>query len=87
MRADDHEAEARGAEAVVDLLAGVVAELDLEVVVPDRELLGDERKKELDGKSNGVLRRWAMNNAVRYLWTLLDVGALPRATPAGTTDA
>jgi tetratricopeptide (TPR) repeat protein/nucleoside phosphorylase len=49
--------------------------------------LGDERKKELDGKSNGVLRRWAMNNAVRYLWTLLDVGALPRATPAGTTDA
>jgi tetratricopeptide (TPR) repeat protein/nucleoside phosphorylase len=49
--------------------------------------LGDERKKELDGKSNGVLRRWAMNNAVRYLWTLLDVGALPRATPAGTADA
>ncbi|MBP8811012.1 MAG: tetratricopeptide repeat protein [Kofleriaceae bacterium] len=49
--------------------------------------LGDERKKDLDGKSNGVLRRWAMNNAVRYLWTLLDVGALPRAAPAGTTDA
>jgi hypothetical protein len=42
VRTEEHEAEARGAETVGDLLAGIVAELDLEVVVPDRELLADE---------------------------------------------
>jgi nucleoside phosphorylase len=38
---------------------------------------GDEHKKELDQKGDGVLRRYAMRNAVRLLWALLDVNALP----------
>ena len=38
---------------------------------------GDEDKKELDQKGHGVLRRYAMRNAVRLLWALLDVEGLP----------
>lgn len=38
---------------------------------------GDEHKKELDQKGEGVLRRYAMRNAVRLLWALLDAEALP----------
>ncbi len=35
---------------------------------------GDEHKKALDKQGDGVLRRYAMRNAVRLLLTLLDVG-------------
>ena len=38
---------------------------------------GDEHKKELDQKGDGVLRKYAMRNAVRLLWALLDAEALP----------
>jgi nucleoside phosphorylase len=38
---------------------------------------GDEHKKELDKQGDGVLRRYAMRNAVRLLFALLDVEALP----------
>jgi nucleoside phosphorylase len=38
---------------------------------------GDEHKKELDQKGDGVLRRYAMRNAVRLLWAMLDTEALP----------
>jgi nucleoside phosphorylase len=38
---------------------------------------GDEHKKELDQKGDGVLRGYAMRNAVRLLWALLDAEALP----------
>lgn len=38
---------------------------------------GDEHKKELDSKGDGVLRRFAMRNAVRLLWALLDAETLP----------
>jgi len=41
---------------------------------------GDERKAQLDRIGHGVLRRWAMANAVGLLWKLLEAGVLPRAT-------
>jgi nucleoside phosphorylase len=43
---------------------------------------GDERKKSLDKIGTGGLRAYAMNNAIRLLWLLLDTGALPRARGA-----
>lgn len=36
---------------------------------------GDLRKKELDAVGGGSLRRYAMRNAVRFLFALLDAGA------------
>ncbi|MDI1451401.1 hypothetical protein [Polyangium sp. 6x1] len=39
---------------------------------------GDKRKKTLDQIGGGALRKYAMRNAVRLLWALLDAGALPR---------
>lgn len=39
---------------------------------------GDERKKTLDEIGRGALRKYAMRNAVRLLWALLDANALPR---------
>src|SRR5262249_26529113 len=41
---------------------------------------GDEHKKELEKKGGMVLRRYAMRNAVRLLWALLEAEALPRAS-------
>jgi nucleoside phosphorylase len=38
---------------------------------------GDERKKKLDKVGGGALRKYAMRNAVRLLWALLDAKALP----------
>jgi nucleoside phosphorylase len=43
---------------------------------------GDERKQALDRIGGGSLRRYAMRNAVRLLWALLDADALPRADAA-----
>lgn len=37
----------------------------------------DERKKSLDEISGGALRKYAMRNAVRFLWALLEAKALP----------
>lgn len=34
----------------------------------------DERKDKLDGIGQGVLRRYAMNNALSLLWLLMDLG-------------
>lgn len=39
---------------------------------------GDDRKRELDSLGEGALRKYAMRNAVRLLWTMLDGGGLPR---------
>jgi len=39
---------------------------------------GDERKKALDEIGGGALRKYAMRNAVRLLFALLDAEALPR---------
>lgn len=39
---------------------------------------GDERKKELDKIGKGGIRAYAMRNAVRLLWVLLDLGVFPR---------
>jgi nucleoside phosphorylase len=33
---------------------------------------GDERKKEMEQKSKGVLRRYAVRNAIRLLWMLVE---------------
>lgn len=38
---------------------------------------GDPRKKELDAIGKGGLRKYAMRNAVRFLFALLDAGELP----------
>ena len=40
---------------------------------------GDERKKELDAIGRGGLRRFAMNNATRLLWALMEADVLPRS--------
>jgi nucleoside phosphorylase len=37
---------------------------------------GDERKKLFDGFNDGAFRRYAMNNAIQLLWTLMDVNGL-----------
>ncbi len=39
---------------------------------------GDADKSKLDQLEDGVLRRYAMRNAVRLLWALLDARALPQ---------
>lgn len=40
---------------------------------------GDERKKELDQVGGGgAIRRYAVRNALRFLWNLLSVGGLPK---------
>ncbi len=39
---------------------------------------GDADKKKLDDLEDGVLRRYAMRNAVRLLWALLEAKALPQ---------
>lgn len=39
---------------------------------------GDDRKKDLDAVGDGALRQYAMRNAIRLLFTLLDAGAWPR---------
>lgn len=41
---------------------------------------GDKRKQALDKIGAGSLRRYAMRNAVRFLWALLDAKVLPRNT-------
>ena len=38
----------------------------------------DDRKKELDKIGNGVLRRYAMSNAIALLWTLIDLSLVKR---------
>jgi hypothetical protein len=42
---------------------------------------GDHRKEQLDAVGGGALRKYATRNAVRFLWALLDAGALPHANP------
>lgn len=39
---------------------------------------GDERKHDLDAVGEGALRRYAMRNATRLLWALLEAGVLSR---------
>jgi nucleoside phosphorylase len=39
---------------------------------------GDQRKAELDQVGSGGLRKYAMRNTVRLLWSLLSAGAIPR---------
>jgi nucleoside phosphorylase len=46
---------------------------------------GDDRKAKLDDTGKGALRKYAMRNAVRALWALLEAEALPRR--AGLTPA
>ena len=41
---------------------------------------GDSRKQELDATGKGVIRRYAMNNATRLLWKLLEANILPRVS-------
>ena len=38
---------------------------------------GDKRKKQLDKVGEGALRRYAMRNATRLLFQLLETGVLP----------
>ncbi len=40
---------------------------------------GDRRKQELDQIGKGGIRRYAMNNATRLLWKLLEAQVLPRS--------
>jgi nucleoside phosphorylase len=40
---------------------------------------GDPRKQVLDAIGGGSLRKYAMRNAVRFLWALFDAEALPKA--------
>ena len=40
--------------------------------------IADERKAALEDQSTGALRRYAVRNAIRLLWSLLDAGLLAR---------
>jgi nucleoside phosphorylase/tetratricopeptide (TPR) repeat protein len=46
---------------------------------------GDADKKKLDDLEDGVLRKYAMRNAVRLLWALLDAEALPLEARSSST--
>jgi len=41
--------------------------------------LGDGRKDELDAVGSGGLRRYAVQNAIQFLWGLMECDALPKA--------
>lgn len=45
---------------------------------------GDDRKAKLDDIGEGVLRQYAMQNAVEFLWCLMEAGVLPQR-PGGET--
>jgi len=58
----------------------------------------DDRKAALDGIGGGILRRYAMENAIDFLWCLMEAGVLPqgpeviprpqrKATQESTEDA
>jgi nucleoside phosphorylase len=49
--------------------------------------LGDQRKKALDRLGGGALRQYAMRNAVRLLFALLDAGAWPQESQAAGVPA
>ena len=46
---------------------------------------GDEHKKELDSEDGGVLRRYAMYNAIQLLWGFFDAGLLPHTKPVSSS--
>ncbi|MFC1715466.1 tetratricopeptide repeat protein [Candidatus Poribacteria bacterium] len=46
----------------------------------------DERKDELDKFKDGAFRRYAMRNAIHFLWSLLNAGVLPVASEAETAS-
>jgi DeoR/GlpR family transcriptional regulator of sugar metabolism/nucleoside phosphorylase len=45
---------------------------------------GDERKKDLEEVKEAALRRYAMRNATRLLWVLMETGLLPKDTRTTT---
>ena len=47
--------------------------------------LGDGRKSELDDVGSGALRRYAVQNAIHYLWGLMECDILPKADPVNPT--
>jgi nucleoside phosphorylase len=69
------EMEAGGLMAAAHTRAGTARTLVLRGISD----YGDERKQELDRLGGGALRRYAMRNATRLLWTLMEAGLLPRA--------
>ena len=71
------EMEAGGLMAAAHTRAGTTRTLVLRGISD----YGDARKQELDRLGAGALRRYAMGNATRLLWTLLESGLLPRARP------
>lgn len=48
---------------------------------------GDDRKAKLDDIGEGVLRQYAMQNAVEFLWCLMEAGVLPQRPGGETTPA
>lgn len=40
---------------------------------------GDERKKKLDRAGKGAFRRYALHNAIRFLWSVFETGILPHS--------
>lgn len=48
---------------------------------------GDQRKRSLDAIGKGGLRRYAMRNATKMLWALMDAGVLPHGTTNGVMRA
>lgn len=68
--------------------AGVMASVT-QRLVPRRSLIlrgvsdyGDTRKKQLDEIGRGGLRRFAVRNAIRLLWLLMDTGLLLERSPS-----
>lgn len=52
------------------------------VVIRGVSDFGDDRKGALDKIGDGRLRRYAMENATEFLWSLMEAGALPRGVDA-----
>lgn len=72
---------------VLEMESGGILTAIYDLIDPSKSLVlrgvsdyGDERKKKLDQIKDGVLRRYAMHNAIQLLWFLLEAGALPRAS-------
>lgn len=57
------------------------------IVIRSISDLADDRKPMLDKIGGGVLRQYAMNNALDFLWSLVEAGVLPRGPDNSTRGA
>lgn len=79
IRSHDRNVKALEMESAAVLRAAMARKIPLRALaIRGISDYGDDRKEALDKIGGGVFRKYAMRNAVRFLWALLDTNALPR---------